>query len=105
VTTDSACLPRYIRSPDVVLREEPDGALLFNPDTNQIRVINTTGLFIWNACEGGSSAEDIVSLLQTSFDGVPAGQVAGQVRDFIDDMAANGFIGLVQDEGKQAHHS
>lgn len=32
-----------IRNPDVVLREEnPDGALLFNPDTNQIRVINTT---------------------------------------------------------------
>jgi hypothetical protein len=27
-----------IRNPDVILREEdPDGALLFNPDTNQIR--------------------------------------------------------------------
>jgi hypothetical protein len=40
-----------VRNPDVVLREEdPDGALLFNPDTNQIRVINTTGLFIWKPC-------------------------------------------------------
>lgn len=42
-----------LRNPDVVLREEdPDGALLFNPDTNQIRVINTTGLFIWKHCDG-----------------------------------------------------
>jgi hypothetical protein len=29
-----------VRNPDVVLREEdPDGASLFNPNTNQIRVI------------------------------------------------------------------
>ena len=42
-----------IRNPDVVLREEdPSGALLFNPDTNQIRVINGTGLFIWKHCDG-----------------------------------------------------
>ena len=42
-----------IRNPDVVLREEDqDGALLFNPDTNQIRVINPTGLFIWKHCDG-----------------------------------------------------
>jgi hypothetical protein len=34
----------YLRNPDVVLREEdPDGGLLFNPDTNQVKVI--TGNF------------------------------------------------------------
>ncbi len=39
----------YLCNPDVVLREEDkSGALLFNPDTNQVKVINNTGLFIWN---------------------------------------------------------
>ena len=43
----------YIRNPDVVLREEEaDGGLLFNPDTNQIRVVNATGLMIWKLCDG-----------------------------------------------------
>jgi len=51
VTHHPAAPPLYSQNPDVVLREEPDGALLFNPDTNQIRVINTTGLFIWRACD------------------------------------------------------
>ena len=38
----------YHCNPDVVLREEDEsGALLFNPDTNQVKVVNATGLFIW----------------------------------------------------------
>ncbi len=40
--------PIYLVNPDVVLREEDeDGGLLFNPDTNQVKVVNSTGLFIW----------------------------------------------------------
>jgi len=43
----TSALSRYLCNPDVVLREEDeDGGLLFNPDTNQIRVLNHTGLFI-----------------------------------------------------------
>jgi hypothetical protein len=84
-----------IRNPDVVLREEdPDGALLFNPDTNQIRVINTTGLFIWKHCDGKKDMPAIVSALKKSFDGVPAAEVEGQVKAFVDDMRANGFLGV-----------
>jgi hypothetical protein len=84
-----------IRNPDVVLREEdPDGALLFNPDTNQIRVINTTGLFIWKHCDGKKDLPAIVSALKKTFDKVPEAEVEGQVKAFIDDMKANGFLGL-----------
>jgi hypothetical protein len=67
-----------IRNPDVVLREEdPDGALLFNPDTNQIRVINSTGLFIWKHCD-----------------------VEGQVKVFVYDMQSNGFLGIPETKVK-----
>ena len=84
-----------VRNPDVVLREEdPDGALLFNPDTNQIRVINTTGLFIWNHCDGTRNLSAIVTALKETFDGVPEQEVNTQVNEFIADMRANGFIGV-----------
>jgi hypothetical protein len=90
-----------IRNPDVVLREEdPDGALLFNPDTNQIRVINSTGLFIWKHCDGKKDMAAIVSALKKAFAGVPAAEVEGQVKVFVYDMQSNGFLGIPETKVK-----
>ena len=36
-----------LANPDVSLREEEDGAILFNADTNALLVINPIGLVIW----------------------------------------------------------
>jgi len=81
-----------------VLREEdPDGGLLFNPDTNQIRVLNTTGLFVWKQCDGSHDLPGIVSAMQEAFDEVPGDQVADQVKAFVDDMVVTGFIGTVEE--------
>ena len=57
---------RFLRNPDVVLREEDpeEGALLFNPDTNQVKVINTTGLFIWQQCGEAHTLDEIISEVQ-----------------------------------------
>lgn len=90
-----------VRNPDVVLREEdPDGALLFNPDTNQIRVINTTGLFIWKRCDGKKDLPAIVAALKKTFAGVPAAEVKEQVKVFVDDMQTNGFLGVSEKKEK-----
>ncbi len=87
----------FLRNPDVVLREEdPDeGALLFNPDTNQVKVINTTGLFIWLQCSVARTLDEIVTEVQKGFDEVPSEQVAEDVKGFMNDMLTSGFIGEV----------
>ena len=85
----------------MILREEdPDGALLFNPDTNQIRVINTTGLFIWKHCDGKRDLPAIVSALKKAFASVPEAEVEGQVKAFVDDMRTNGFLGFREEKEK-----
>ena len=85
---------KFICNPDVVLREEDeDGALLFNPDTNQVKVINNTGLFIWKLCDGSCSLAELVTHLKEAFDEVPADLVEKDVQDFIADMTESGFIG------------
>jgi hypothetical protein len=91
----------FLRNPDVVLREEdPDeGALLFNPDTNQVKVINSTGLFIWQQCGVARTLDEIVAEVQKGFDEVPPEQVAEDVKEFVDGMLASGFIGTVEAEG------
>jgi hypothetical protein len=89
---------KYMTNPDVVLREEDeDGALIFNPDTNQIKVINPTGLFIWQQCDGSKDLSGIVSAMKESYDEVPEDEVSEQVEKFIDDMVKTGFIGTVEE--------
>jgi hypothetical protein len=86
---------KFVRNPDVILREnDPEGALLFNPDTNQIRVINPTGLFIWKHCDGKKDLPAIVAALKNAFEGVPEREVDEEVKAFVDDMRANGFLGV-----------
>jgi hypothetical protein len=91
----------YLKNPDVGLREEdPDeGALLFNPDTNRIQVINTTGLFIWKQCDEVHTLDEIVAEVQKGFEDVPLEQVAQDVQQFVDRMVASGFIGTVEKAG------
>jgi hypothetical protein len=94
-------LSRYLRNPDVVLREEDeDGALLFNPDTNQVRVLNATAVFLWHLCDGMKGVPDMAAALKAQFEGVPEKEAEDHVKSFMDDMTANGFIGVAEEEKK-----
>jgi len=87
----------YLRNPDVVLREEDeDGGLLFNPDTNQVKVVNPTGLFIWQQCDGTHSFEQIVAAIVEAFEDAPAEEVRKDVQEYLDGMIQTGFVGLVE---------
>ena len=89
---------KFIRNPDVVLREEDpeEGALLFNPDTNQVKVINNTSLFIWQQCGVPRTLDEIVAEVQKGFGEVPLEQVGQDVQEFVNGMLASGFIGTVE---------
>jgi len=89
---------KYMTNPDVVLREEDeDGALIYNPDTDRIKVINPTGLFIWQQCDGSKDLAGLIFAVQESYDEVPEDEVSEQVEKFIDDMVNTGFIGTVEE--------
>lgn len=94
-------MSQFLRNPDVVLREEDeDGGLLFNPDTNQVRVLNATAVFLWHLCDGSKGVGDMVAALKTQFEGVPEKEAEDHVKSFMDDMTANGFIGIAEEEKK-----
>ncbi len=91
-------VPRYVVNPDVSCREEgSDGALLFNPDTDDVIVVNSTGALIWQALAQPRTRPEIVSLLLAQCEGAPEeAQVAGDVDEFVDLMVSRGFIGLFE---------
>jgi sensor domain CHASE-containing protein len=87
---------RYLVNPEVSCREEgPDGALLFNPDTDAILVINPTGLLIWQALDQSRTRDEIVAHLLEVCEDVPTDQVAEDVDEFIQRLQPGGFIGEV----------
>ena len=84
----------YIKSSEIVTREEDpeEGALLFNPDNGEMKIINPTGLMIWQFCQLGHTQDEIVNEIRNNFGEVPMDQVYQDVQDFLDGMAANGFM-------------
>jgi hypothetical protein len=93
-TTESTL---YIVNPDVSCREEgPDGALLFNPDTDAVLVINTTGLLIWEALREPRDKAAVVAALVSQCNNVPEDSVAGDVGEFMEQLIAKGFVGIYQ---------
>jgi hypothetical protein len=88
---------RFIRNPDVNLRDEDeDGGLLFNPDTDRIQLVSRTGLFIWKILDQSLTLDEITASLKDGFSDVPDQEVRGDVEDFIQQMVERGFIGVVE---------
>jgi hypothetical protein len=86
---------RYVQNPDVNLREEDeDGALLFNPDTDRVQLLNSTGLYIWKLCARGRTQSEIAAAFLQDFDEVPAAAVAADVEEFVTGMLDSGFLGV-----------
>ena len=90
---------RYMRNPDVVLREEDEeGGLLFNPDNNEIKVINNTGLFIWKQFDSPAEIQNVIQALSDAFEDVPQNDVQADVQVFLDEMLRAGFVGVVDND-------
>lgn len=88
---------QYMRDPDVVIREEDpeEGALLFHPDTNQVKVLNATGFYIWQACDQPATIAEITTRMVAEFEDADPAEVTADVQEFIEGMVATGFIGSV----------
>jgi len=99
-TEDMNDTKRYLANPDVSCREEgPDGALLFNPDTDAILVINPTGLLIWKALSRPRTQDELVAHLLENCEDVPTDRVATDVEEFLQTLQPGGFIGEVLENG------
>jgi hypothetical protein len=94
--TEPSRSTHYISNPDFSCREEgPDGALLFNPDTDQVLVVNVTGLLIWQALAEPATRAEVIEAVEAQCTNVPD-EVAEDVNAFIDEMIAKGFVGALE---------
>ena len=87
-------MKRYAVNPAVSLREELDGALLYNPDTDDVLLINETGRLIWDAMALPQTSEEIAAHLEANTEG--AVNVHSDVEAFIESLLPD--FAIVYDE-------
>ena len=81
----------------VVCREEERGeALLFNPETGEIKVANHTALLVWRLCDGTRTKADVLQALEKEFDDVDTGILEQDLDAFIEDTENQGLMSYVE---------
>lgn len=84
---------RFTINPLVVFEKEDDGAMLFNPETGEIKLLNTTGAFIFQNLDGKKSFPEMVKLLQENFEDAPKEDLEKDLNDFLADLRKVNLIG------------
>lgn len=95
---DVPTLPRetiLMQNPSFVLREEEDdAALLFDPDTGAVRVLNGTALAVWNRLDGKRDLSQVVADLRDEYEGLDEA-AERQVTELLGALRAMGAVGTV----------
>jgi sensor domain CHASE-containing protein len=86
---------RYLANPVVSCGDEKDGSVLFNPDTDDMVVINPSGKLIWEFIQSAHTAQEIAAHLVETYQGVSAEQAAQDAQGFVDSLLGD-FVLEVQ---------
>jgi methyltransferase-like protein len=83
-------------NPDVVFREEENEALVFDPKTGKIVILNPTAKYIWQLCNGKNTQEEIIKCIIEKYD-VTIEKAKEDIIKFINTMKEKGLIGEIEE--------
>jgi len=76
----------------VILRQEDDVGLLFNPDNGRVNILNETGKFIWSRLNGKNREDKIIKEVMQTFNISDKEKVKGDFDKFIDRLGQSSFL-------------
>ncbi len=79
-------------NPDIVLREEDEGAFLFDPDSGRICYLNELGLTIWKLCRKPIETDRIITEISSEYPEVTPEQISKDCLSFLDNLKDFGFL-------------
>lgn len=88
---DHSFIPRIKR--ETVIREEDDGAFIFDPVTDELSAVNETGLLVLRQIDGKRTLADIINTVVTEFSQVEPEQIGRDVEAFVEGLVSRGLIG------------
>jgi hypothetical protein len=88
---------RYQANPVVSCGDEEDGAVLFNPDTDDTAIVNLTGRALWAFLETPRTVDEMAAHLVQTYRGVQAEQAAQDADQFVQSLRPD-FLLEVDDD-------
>jgi hypothetical protein len=82
-----------VKNQNVVMRQDTQEALLFNPDDGSLICINQTGIDIWNFCDGNKNEKMILDKIVEEYDVPDRKKAEEDLSKFIGELKSSGFIG------------
>jgi hypothetical protein len=89
---------RYQANPDVSRGDEEDGAVLFNPDTDDTVIVNLTGRTLWAFLETPHTMDEMAAHLVATYRGVSAEQAAQDAAQFVASLAPDFLLEVNDDD-------
>jgi hypothetical protein len=80
---------RYVAKTEVSAREEEGGTLLYDPDADQVTIVNAAGAELWAALAEPRTVDELAGRLVEVFDGVELEQAKADVTAFLEDVPEN----------------
>ena len=80
------------QNPEIIFREEDDGAFLFDPQSGNLKYINGMGVNIYYLCSGNRSVTDIKSLVKENYRDVPQEQIEKDIKNFLQELTEMEFL-------------
>lgn len=85
-----------IANPEIVFREEIDEAILFDPRTGAVKILNETGAFIYQMLDGKHDLNAIVELLMERYDIVDREQAQKDLDEFLQGLRDADLVGELE---------
>ncbi|MBN2225035.1 MAG: PqqD family peptide modification chaperone [Deltaproteobacteria bacterium] len=91
MTPDSSFIPKIKQ--ETVIREEDDGAFIFDPVTDELSAVNETGLLVLRQIDGKRTLVDIINTVASEFSEVEPDDIRRDVEAFVEGLVDRGVIG------------
>ncbi len=77
---------------DVIVREEEDGAFLFDASTGVLKFANETALELWREIEKGLGRAALLDYLEEHYEGAGLTEMKKDLDLFLSEMVRHGFL-------------
>ncbi len=76
----------------IIFREEGEEGFLFNPETEEVKILNSLGMFIWKLCDGKHSREEIAEEITQEYDSQSIDEVKTDLEKFLKELKGLNLI-------------
>ena len=85
-------IERLSRNTDCIFREEEDGAFLFDPESGNLKFINSMGVNIYQLCDGKMTVGDITLLVSENYKDISGKKIEDDVKIFLQELVKMEFL-------------